>query len=167
MQRLHKKYFTLIELMFVIAILVILIGISWVAGTKVLRKQTQQKTKAEITLLVSAVKQYKERWGSYPGTSTASALDFADYLSKVSPSAGWVGERPMFIDFKKSDMIEDGGTVSDPYENEYMFQLSTDENSFIIYSKGLDAVHEKSTTGAEDYDETKDNNLDNVTSNDL
>ena len=65
MKRRNSKYFTLIELMFVIAILVVLIAISWVAGTKVLRGQTEAKTKAEITLLMSAIEQYKVRFGHY------------------------------------------------------------------------------------------------------
>ena len=59
----RRAGFTLIELLLVISVLVIIISISWVAGTNVMRKQTEAKTKAEILLLSNAVKQYKTRWG--------------------------------------------------------------------------------------------------------
>ncbi|MCM8536843.1 MAG: type II secretion system GspH family protein [Lentisphaeraceae bacterium] len=85
MKRRNKKYFTLIELLFVIAILVILIGISWVAGTKVLRNQTIKKTKAEIFLLTDAIRQYKDRFDAYPPEANDKTLNFAAYLSKMQP----------------------------------------------------------------------------------
>ncbi len=154
MKRYNRRNFTLVELMFVVGILVILIGISWVAGTKVLRKQAKSKTKAEITMLVAAVKQYKDRFGSLPVTSaSARDLDFGQYLSKVLPGSGWTGKRPMFIDFKKhninisNDNFDDAnatsGTVQDPYEQNYMYQaIDSDSDgtaeTFKIWSVGLD-----------------------------
>ena len=168
MKRRNKKYFTLIELLFVIAILVILIGISWVAGTKVLRNQTEKKTKAEIFLLTNAVKQYKDRFGEFPATSDTE-VKFAAYLSKVQPNtAGWSGKRPMFIDYKQADFFVgtksgssytidydevDENTVNDdiyaldPYENPYFFRVNTTTNSFIIYSAGLDGNAESASSG--------------------
>lgn len=196
MKRRNKKYFTLIELLFVIAILVILIGISWVAGTKVLRNQTEKKTKAEILLLSHAVKQYKDRWGSYPhafagNNKAAAGLDFAHLLSKVLPDTGWSSEkRPMFIDYKQADFfvgtwsgtaatidyskvdhssdcsITDQIYAFDPYENPYMYAYYKDTDSFIIYSKGLDGDSTDPGAGAA-YDKTQSLNLDNITSDDL
>ena len=154
MKRYNKRNFTLVELMFVVAILVILIGISWVAGTKVLRKQAKSKTKAEITMLVSAVKQYKDRFGALPVTSTSKQeIDFGQYLSKVPPNSGWTdangdpGLRPMFIDFNKHNINvsnpdfagANAGTteVRDPYEQPYMYKAESD-GTFKIWSTGLD-----------------------------
>ena len=154
MKRYNRRNFTLVELMFVVGILVILIGISWVAGTKVLRKQAKSKTKAEITMLVAAVKQYKDRFGSLPVTSTSARnLDFGQYFSKVQPDGSWLnndgspGKRPMFIDFKKHNINisndnfdgSSAGTteVQDPYEVPYRYQTFTD-GTFKIWSRGLD-----------------------------
>ncbi|MCM8533785.1 MAG: type II secretion system GspH family protein [Lentisphaeraceae bacterium] len=155
MKRRNKKYFTLIELLFVIAILVILIGISWVAGTKVLRNQTEKKTKAEILLLNHAVKQYKDRFGELPATSSKQ-IDFAAYLSKVKPGSGWSGKRPMYIDFQKADFFvgPSSGNIDytevdkanpaaavyalDPYENPYYINVDAATGKFFIYSYGLD-----------------------------
>lgn len=148
MKRYNRRNFTLVELMFVVGILVVLIGISWVAGTKVLRKQAKSKTKAEITMLVSAVKQYKDRFGSLPVTSTTKQeMNFGQYLSKVLPGSGWTGKRPMFVDFKKhninvsNDNFDDAGAgttkVQDPYEQVYMYKAESD-GTFKIWSTGLD-----------------------------
>lgn len=162
MKRRNPKYFTMIELMFVIAILVILVGISWVAGTKVLRGQTEAKTKAEITLLINAIEQYKTRWGGYPNSfsqgnnsSTTYSIDFGEYLSKVLPGSGWSGsKRPMYIDYDSVDILVSNSnyadpsanstTVQDPYENAYQYVLTIDAQgaqSIVISSAGLDGDH--------------------------
>lgn len=155
MKRYNRRNFTLVELMFVVAILVILIGISWVAGTKVLRSQAKSKTKAEITMLVAAVKQYKDRYGNYPELSgNTVAFNFGQCLSKVLPDGSWLdndgnpGKRPMFIDFTKHNINIDntdyaassaGATiVSDPYENAYQWKYDTTNDTFKIWSVGLD-----------------------------
>lgn len=175
MKRLSRRNFTLIELMFVVAILVILIGISWVAGTKVLRSQAKSKTKAEITMLVSAVKQYRDRHGMYP--EVKGALNFAQYLSKVLPNSGWTGKRPMYIDYKKNNINTDidtyddanaGNTlVMDPYEQDYIYVYdSTEDGTFLIYSAGLDGDETQPDKPSE-YDSSASGNADNVSSNDL
>lgn len=159
MKRYNKRKFTLIELMFVVAILVILIGISWVAGTKVLRSQAKSKTKAEIKMIVSAIQQYKDRFGAMPEDSgTAADLDFAEYLSSVQPGAGWTGKRPMFIDYKKNNIAvdndnydhTDAGTAGptklfDPYENAYQYQYidtGAKAGTFKVWSIGLDGTND-------------------------
>ncbi|MCM8538813.1 MAG: hypothetical protein NE328_00910 [Lentisphaeraceae bacterium] len=179
MKRYNKLKFTLIELMFVVAILVILIGISWVAGTKVLRNQAKQKTKAEITMLVAAVKQYKDRFGSFPDVQ--GPLNFAEYLSKVQPNSGWSGKRPMFVDFKKNNINispdpdpvtydnDNAGTttVQDPYEQDYIYVHDPSlEETFLIYSSGLDGAAEATPAKPSDYVRTGDN-ADNIDSDDL
>ena len=135
--------------MFVVGILVILIGISWVAGSKILRKSAAAQTKAELKMLHAAVEAYKVRWGSYPtGTSTPASLNFVQYLSKVAPDSQYSGaKRPMFADFRASGMnlstdtydntsSPDATTASDPYDQDYLYVL--DGDTFYIYSIGLD-----------------------------
>ncbi|MCH2208684.1 MAG: hypothetical protein MK132_22830, partial [Lentisphaerales bacterium] len=186
MKRRNLKYFTLIELLFVIAILVVLIGISWVAGTKVLRSQTKAKTKAEITLLVSAVEQYKDRWGHYPySNGYAGPLNFGEQLSKVAPNGSWkksdgtAGTRPMFIDYDSSDIIVSNSdysassaaatTVHDPYETAYFYQHNATDNTILIYSYGLDGASTNPSKHDDDYepDHSSGKNEDNVTSDNL
>lgn len=149
------------ELLFVIGILVILVGISWVAGTKVLRSQTKAKTKAEIILLVGAIEQYKTRWGGYPhswaGNTYDGELDFGEYLSKVLPDGNWKDasnnniDRPMLIDYDKEDILVDNSdyadnnasetNVQDPYENTYWYVLENNPVKIRVYSAGLDGEY--------------------------
>ena len=178
MKRYNKLKFTLIELMFVVAILVILIGISWVAGTKVLRGQAESKTKAEIKMLVSAMHQYKDRFGSFPDVK--GTLNFGEYLSKVQPNTtGWTSgkPRPMFIDYTKNNInvsntaYDDPNAtetiILDPYELEYVYIFdSTEDDTFLIYSAGLDGLATQPTKPSL-YDPDASNNKDNVTSNDF
>ncbi len=165
MKRYNKRNFTLIEIMFVVGILVILIGISWVAGNKVLRKQAESHTRAELKLLHEAVKQYQTRWGNLPHFSqittsdvdNANGLDFAEYLSKVSPhSTTWTTDkpRPMYIDYSSENFnvnytnyaltYGDGANVgiklSDPYEQTYHYVIKANGEGFYLYSVGLDSI---------------------------
>lgn len=182
MKRRNPKYFTMIELMFVIAILVILVGISWVAGTKVLRGQTEAKTKAEITLLINAIEQYNTRWGVYPheisnATGYSGNLDFGEYLSKVLPGSGWSGsKRPMYIDYDSADMLVSNSNyadpsatstnVQDPYENVYKYVLTIDattgEKSFKVYSFGLNG-----DDNSGQFTKDPSDNLDDISSDNL
>ena len=138
-----KRRFTLIEILFAIAILVILIGISMIAGNKILRKTAEAQTKAEIKLLSSAIESYRSRWGQYP-VSANNTVDFIEWLSKISPHAldenNQSFPRPMFLDCLKSDMnISNrnyfysqvfGVSVSDPYEQIYIYRVQ--DNKFSI-----------------------------------
>ena len=110
MKSYKKSCFTLIELMFVITVLVILISISWINGTKVIDKQIDRKMKAEIATLVKVIELYKIRYGAYPPNDTpgvAQALNFAEKLSSSKPGSGWIGKREMYINFKKTQLQRD------------------------------------------------------------
>jgi type II secretory pathway pseudopilin PulG len=140
-----KKNFTLIEVLFVILILIILIGISWVAGAKVIRSQNKTKMKAEVAIIESAIRQYKERYNSYPFSDT-QLVNFAEKLSDVPLGAGWEGTvRPMFIDYRSNDMYTSnnnydsndasaatGTILLDPYEIPYQVLVVLDDSGNII-----------------------------------
>jgi len=156
--RIKKKNFTLIEIMFVVGILVILIGISWVSGSKILRKTAEAQTKAELVMILKACDAYKVRWGSYPKADGYNGpVDFMEMLSKVSAdSSQWGSDRPrpMFIDCKKANMnitnddYANTGTgavsAKDPYEQDYTFQISEGDPAIdgdgviTIFSVGID-----------------------------
>jgi hypothetical protein len=156
MKSYKKQNFTLIEIMFVVTILVILIGISWVAGSKILRKSAEAQTKAEVTMLYKACVVYKAHFGSYPVETTFDAdMDFVEHLSKIPPETDpndYSGsKRPMLIDFRKANMNispndsydsfgADGYTASDPYDQAYQYNYNTTTKKLYIYSKGLDTA---------------------------
>ena len=155
-----KSKFTLVELMFVVAVLVILIGLGVSMGSKTLRKSAEQQSKAEIKMIISAVKAYKARYGDLPN-SVNGEVDFAEYFSKVSPHSAWVNsdgtprKREMFIDIHSANfnavnksgyeytMSFHGATIpqvslNDPYDNTYVYEVSGDV--FNVYSVGIDGV---------------------------
>lgn len=135
-----KYKFTLIELMFVVAILVILIGIGFVAGTKTLRSQAKTKTKAEIKILETACHQYMDRYSNFPDISGKEIeFNFCEYLAKIPPIAEYTGDRYFFIDFKRDNINLKNWTAQDPYEQPYMYKYV---NGIIkIWSVGLDGVN--------------------------
>ena len=140
-----KLHFTLIELLFTIMILIILIGIAWTAGAKVIRSQNNTKIKAEIVMIESAIIEYKERYGNYPFEDT-QLVNFAEKLSPVPLDAGWEGTfRPMFIDFKSNNMYTNNDdydsndpdkatatTLLDPYEMPYEVIVILNDDGDII-----------------------------------
>jgi len=125
--------------MFCVAILVILLGISWVAGTKVLRNQAETKTKAEIKMLMSACRQYKDMYIYYPiDEGTESDVNFLQWLSPVKYDNQHLydGQIPMFIDYDKNNINYEGNEIKDPYEQTYQCKL--ENGVFSIWSVGLD-----------------------------
>ena len=152
-----RNKITLIELMFVVGVLVILISISWTVGTKVIRAQTDQKTRAEIKMLVEAVELYKIRYGSYPANDTSESphpLSFAETLSNTRADGSWSGKRPMYIDYKKADLkvSNDNYDASsatstralDPYGNTYLYYHDSVNDRFYIWSVGRDEADSSS-----------------------
>ena len=154
MRPLKKNQFTLIELMFVVAVLVILISISWVAGTKIIKEQINRKMQAEVFTLSKVIELYSIRYGSYPDSPAPAALNFGEKLSDVKPGAGWSGKRVMYIDFRKKgykvsnnnydDSNASATTVLDPYDNPYLYYFDSAKNKFYVWSVGADGKDDSS-----------------------
>ena len=165
MKKFNKKRFTMVEMMMIVGILCILISISWVAGTTIIRKSALAQTKAELKMLHNACEMYKARYGLYPVLED-SEVNFAQHLSKVpSGSTGYSADRrPMFIDFRAArinisnneyDAITASETiVSDPYDQAYEYIYNSTDNTFFIYSEGL-----TSTGGFTDDDDVRSDKL--------
>ena len=162
MHKAKKKHFTLVELMITIGILIILMAVSWVAGSKVLRGTKVKQTKADLVMLVNAVEQYKDRWGEYPFTNgNGQYFKFGEKLSPVKVGANYNGTRPMFIDYQKHSMESainvgdeadpefenysdyniqnpESTYILDPYKNAYRYDYDSSTETYTIYSDGLD-----------------------------
>lgn len=80
--KMKKGFFTLIELLTVIAIIIILAGILLPAISGSLKKADVTKARAQMTTLANAIKQYQATYGRLPtptGHSEASALSTNEY----------------------------------------------------------------------------------------
>ena len=118
------------------------------------RINPQLKSKAEITMLVSAVRIYEDHFEDFPKLNSG-IFDFGEHMSKVPVNdPKWKGKRPMFIDYIKNrfevsndeydDLNAKETIVYDPFGSPYHYKFikfSLDKgNSFEIISAGEDQV---------------------------
>ena len=89
-----KSFFTLVEMMLVLAIIAILFGLGTVMFTKASEKSEIALAKTQIASLTAAIEMYQLRWGQFPKSGGNSKFDFAHWLSKVSPVPGVSGNWP-------------------------------------------------------------------------
>ena len=147
----RQQGFTLIELLMVIAVILILAGITFGISRGVQNAQARAKAKAELAIISQSLEQYKSVNGDYPWVNNvpkefAKALmgwkEFnqsmengeisVDYEDKVDvPSSG----PRAFIDPGKlsysgtlpidSDEMPDNLIFTDPWGNEYIYKYRT------------------------------------------
>ena len=165
----RQQGFTLIELLMVIAVILILAGITFGISRGVQNAQARAKAKAELAIISQSLEQYKSVNGDYPWVNGkpeefAKALmgwkefdqsgSSVDYIDKANvPSKG----PRAFVDPKKlsysgslpidSDEIPTNLKFTDPWGNEYIYQYRTsafgnwDNFGYVLYSKGSDSSH--------------------------
>jgi prepilin-type N-terminal cleavage/methylation domain-containing protein len=166
---LRQQGFTLIELLMVIAVIMILAGITFSISRGVQNAQARANAKAELAIISQSLEQYKSVNGDYPWVNSnpeefAKALmgwkEFDQsgstvvYKDKVNvPSRG----PRAFIDPEKlsysgtlpidSDEMPTNLKFTDPWGNEYVYNYRTstasgwDNFGYVLYSKGSDNSH--------------------------
>ena len=167
-----QQGFTFIELLMVIAVILILAGITFGISRVVQNAQARAKAKAELATISQAIEQFKSVNGDYPWTNDVEGEDPSIVLSKsllgwkefVSsgntttfqdktsvPTSGPEG----FIDATKLSIngtLPTGATkptnveFTDPWGNEYLYlykeNASWDNFGYVLYSKGPDGSSE-------------------------
>ena len=167
----RQQGFTLIELLMVIAVILILAGITFGVSRGVQNAQARAKAKAELAIISQSLEQYKSVSGDYPWVNDnprefAKALmgwkEFKQSASSVvyidKTNVPSIGPRA-FIDPKKlsysgtlpidSDEKPTNLNFTDPWGNEYIYKyrISAPTNSdwenfgYVLYSKGSDNSH--------------------------
>ena len=141
----RQQGFTLIELLMVLAVILILTGITFGISRGVQNAQARAKTKAELATISQAIEQFKSRYGDYPwhdseGSDTNQMLLFAltgrlvmekqtdgsiSVTSTPSQDDAEVIKRPKFLDDTKFSTQVDGSGNStkllDPWGNPYIY----------------------------------------------
>ena len=138
--------FTLIELLMVIAVILILTGITFGISRGVQNAQARAKVKAELAIISQAIEQFKSRYGDYPwhdsggsDTNRMLLLALTGRMTMVSQTNGKITvnatvvdqdnaaviARPKFIDDTKFLTRKDsnGNTIEllDPWSNPYIY----------------------------------------------
>ncbi len=142
--RTSNSGFTLIELLMVIAVIMILAGITFGISRGVQNAKNRSVAKAELAVLAQALEQFKLRYGDYPwhdsgGSDTNKMLLYALTGRLVmerdngniqvtvieNQSDAVVMKRPKFIDETKFSVNEDtsGNSIEllDPWGNPYIY----------------------------------------------
>ena len=141
----RRQGFTLIELLMVIAVILILAGITFGISRGVQNAQARAKAKAELATISQAIEQFKSRYGDYPwhdseGSDTNQMLLFAltgrlvmekqtdgsiSVTSTPSQDDAGVIKRPKFLDDTKfSTQVDRSGNSTkllDPWGNPYIY----------------------------------------------
>ncbi|MFC2140460.1 prepilin-type N-terminal cleavage/methylation domain-containing protein [Candidatus Auribacterota bacterium] len=145
-----EKGFTLIEILFVIAIIAVLAGLLIPTVGLVQNKARKGKAESMIQSLSVAVKMYQNDFGLLPTSADFSGSNATTVLVQalgqrfIGSSAGNVGP---YVEFKNKDL--NGNQIIDPWGNPYYYYGDDDNGatgdapynnvySFDIYSMGKD-----------------------------
>jgi general secretion pathway protein G len=111
--------FTLVEMLVVIAIIVVLMGMSIKGIQLVLRIRDESKARTQITLLAAALDNYKATYGVYP-PGDGSAESSTVLRTELYPAQGAVdGDKVFLSQLGQANSQGWGGTgpVLDPFKN--------------------------------------------------
>lgn len=152
----RQQGFTLIELLMVIAVILILAGITFSISRGVQNTQARAKAKAELATISLAIEQFKSRYGDYPwhqgggGNSTDNnkmllyALTGRMVLADPSPAdntteiaaieitdQAQIDKNPKFLDESKFSTTQTGQfstNLLDPWGNPYIYWYKWDSS---------------------------------------
>jgi prepilin-type N-terminal cleavage/methylation domain-containing protein len=152
----RQQGFTLIELLMVIAVILILAGITFSISRGVQNTQARSKAKAELATISLAIEQFKSRYGDYPwhqgggGNSTDNnkmllyALTGRMVLADPSPAdntteiaaieitdQAQIDKNPKFLDESKFSTTQTGQfstNLLDPWGNPYIYWYKWDSS---------------------------------------
>jgi prepilin-type N-terminal cleavage/methylation domain-containing protein len=108
----RKEGFTLIELLMVIAVILVLAGITFGISRGVQNAQARAKAKAELAVIAQGLEQFKSAHGDYPATQDSSEMARA--------LMGWfvfglnASDEPVFTEFSGTVPINGPRSFIDP-----------------------------------------------------
>jgi len=135
--RSRQTGFTLVELLVVISIVGLLAGLMSVAIPKAMEGGKKAKAKGELNSIVAAVKAYKQEYGRWPETVTATndAVfqddDSKSLLSALGGASDSSVKNPKSVRFLEGASTD--GTMQDPWGMQYFVVLDSDESNSILY----------------------------------
>ena len=137
MARSGQAGFTLVELLVVVGIIGLLVGLISVAVPKAVESGMKAKTKGELTSIVAAVKAYKQEYGRWPGSVTATSdatfedADSKSLLSALGGTSNALVENPKSVRFLEGAGTD--GTMQDPWGMQYFVILDADDSNSMNY----------------------------------
>ena len=166
-QKKAAKAFSLVELLVVISIIGLLAGLSSVAIPKALEAGKKARAKGELMAIVSAVKAYKQEYGSWPatesistdssgefgawygpskwaaGTGLSRGKDLMKILSGQNVGTGMGSTWPRPMNPKQITFLEGAksdGSFLDPWGTQYCVKMDVNESGGLEYGTGSAGV---------------------------
>jgi len=148
-----KSYFTLVELLVVIGIIIILAGILLPVTQSALKKADNTKALSQIKALESAIVQYKNDMGYYPRTpdkdpDTSSNNYQTEYVDFIKDFQNYVGDDDKnkhnsrdtkYLDIQSNIL----GEFKDPWDNDFIVVLDNGDDVYDSEDEGYDGVIDK------------------------
>jgi prepilin-type N-terminal cleavage/methylation domain-containing protein len=139
MKKSRKKYFTLVELLMVCAIIAVLAGLGIGIYAVATRKSAEARCEATIKKICVALESYKDKTGYYIQQTTIGAF----YVDQYDGADVDFND---FIDIKDSELFlftppaVARGALKDGFAREFRYQCPGTRNrgSFDLYSQGSD-----------------------------
>ena len=136
MKATRKHFFSLIELLVVIGIIILLAGITLACKSFAARRADQAKTIAIMTEFETALEAFKSDYGYYPVQKTAGDVDFSQDAWKLFVNTDTnKRNRPYMEGITPTDKLEDA--YGNPFQYEYPnSDSSRNITKFALWSKG-------------------------------
>jgi len=146
--KMKRSFFTIIELVVVIAIIIVLAGIV-LGGVKFAQSKAQRdKTIAIMMEFQQALEEYNNDYGHYPIVSVAAEVNFSANDWKLFTNT---------TRNKRNKPYMEGavGKLEDAYGEAFFYQYpnsitSRNTTKYALWSKGLDTAHGKRESGSDD-----------------
>jgi len=177
---------TVIEILFVMAIIAILTGITFGLLTGVHRRTAMGRAKGELAVISTALEAYRTQYSDYPwipstmpsGVSTNEEIMFNALAGKLGPKGFEQNEKiflePSLMNLDNDALTDPNSTSSvpnafvDPWGQRYRYYYKEEgsagnwtNSSFQLFSIGLDGVSDDpASSGLIDYGH--EDNVDNV-----
>jgi general secretion pathway protein G len=141
--------FTLIEVLIAMAIIAILAAMSFSGYGYVNRKQADQKATIQISLLSSALEEYKLDNGEFPPSAVATGIGNTNaiFLALYQTAASTTPMGKIYLPeldpaTNKQGWTKTAGTISDPWGTEYYYRrgdvAGVVNPDFDLWSSGAD-----------------------------
>jgi len=180
--------FTLIELLTVIAIIAILVSITFGVTRGVKQRAAAQQARTELAVISQALESYRRLYGDYPQLTNGDTQDaqkevqlLKALIGKRGPTNGTVIKGKAFLDtanFSVAAVDEPeiqidpynaatiGAVLMDPWDRPYHYYYFNEANrrGYLLYSSGPDG-EEIAPVGLTQLDEDKPENADNIYAN--
>lgn len=112
-----KRGFSLVEIALIILVILIVMSLGIYAWKESVEAAKASRAKSEISVMASAISQYRYELGHFP----ASINVLADKDGQYGP---WI--------------TKEMADSPDPWQNKYLYVKANDNSSYIIYSFGPD-----------------------------